>query len=165
MTKFGIGIGGALLMGWLALAACGPSLPPDAQSASETLLAAPQTATPQEAAPQTAAPIEPTPIEPTPEDSVPTPETALDAATLPPAAREAQQQLARHLEIEPQSVSVLSVEATDWPDSCLGAEQPGEMCAAVITPGFKIVLDANGQKYVLHTNADGSNYRVVEPTQ
>lgn len=137
---------GMLLTGLLALAACGP-LPPAAPSGSEAPPSVPQATSP---------------IEPTPTDFVPAPEAATDASTLPPAALEVQQQLARQLAIDPQSVSVLSVEATNWPDSCLGAEQPGEMCAAVITPGFKITLDADGQDYVLHTNEDGSNYRVVE---
>jgi hypothetical protein len=44
----------------------------------------------------------------------------------------------------------------DWPDACLGVTRPEVMCAQVITPGFRIVLAAQGREYEYHTNADGS---------
>ena len=157
MSRHTIWMGATLLIGALALAACGAPLPPAQPSATQLATEAPTvapTAAPQESAP-------PADVR-TPEPVVPTAEAAMDASVLPPAALEAQQQLARRLEVDPQSVSVLSAEAVDWPDSCLGASDAGEMCAAVITPGFNIVMDVGGKQYILHTNADGSDFRVVD---
>jgi hypothetical protein len=37
-------------------------------------------------------------------------------------------------------IAVQSLEAVDWPDSCLGLAIEGEGCAEVITPGYRIVL-------------------------
>jgi hypothetical protein len=64
--------------------------------------------------------------------------TATDAAVADLAAR---------LEIITGSIAVVSVERVDWPDACLGVSQPGVACAEVITAGFRITLETNGQKY------------------
>ncbi len=60
----------------------------------------------------------------------------------------------------PLQVVVVSAEEVEWPDSCLGAAKPDEMCLQVITPGYRVILEHRGQRYEFHTNADGS--RVVE---
>jgi hypothetical protein len=40
--------------------------------------------------------------------------------------------------------TVLEAESTLFPDACLGAAEPGEICAAVITPGYRVVIEQNG---------------------
>jgi len=49
------------------------------------------------------------------------------------------------------SVQVVSVEGVDWSDSSLGCPKAGMMYAQVITPGYKIVLEAAGRTYEFHT--------------
>jgi hypothetical protein len=56
-------------------------------------------------------------------------------------------------------VVVEYVEAREWPDSCLGAPQPGEGCADVVTPGFIITL---GDGFTYHADQKGNVRRVVE---
>ena len=47
-------------------------------------------------------------------------------------------------------------EAVEWPDACLGVAQPGVACAAVITPGFRVVLrDALGGLHRVHVGDGG----------
>ncbi len=67
--------------------------------------------------------------------------------------------LAEQLQIQPGQVQVVTSEAVDWPDACLGVHTPGEMCAQVITPGYRVVLEANGQRYEFHTNQPGTVVR------
>jgi hypothetical protein len=83
------------------------------------------------------------------------------------AATAAQKALADHLGKLVTEVTIQASEAVEWPDACLGAADPDEMCAAVITPGFKVELVANGQVYVYHTDQTGKNLRVEssEPAQ
>jgi len=102
--------------------------------------------------------------------ATPTPSPAVDAqaptptcpaeATLPYEARRlvqmAKEDLARKLDLSISEISVISVEAVDWPDTSLGCPQPGIMYAQVITPGFLIVLEAAGQTYDYHTDEDSS---------
>lgn len=73
---------------------------------------------------------------------------AVDAAT---------KALATKLSVDAGAITVASSEAVEWPDSCLGVQDPNTMCAQVITPGYKVVLSANGQQYEYHTDASGAN--------
>ena len=56
------------------------------------------------------------------------------------------------LGVTEEAVVVQSVEAVQWPDSSLGCPQPGMMYLQVITPGFRVVLEAEGQVYEYHAS-------------
>jgi len=93
--------------------------------------------------------------EPDPDDGTlaPTGATCTDAASCQERATEiARRDLASALGVEIDAVVVVSTEAMDWPDACLGAAEPGTVCAQVITPGFKIVLENGGSEYEYHTD-------------
>ena len=50
-------------------------------------------------------------------------------------------------------IKVISVEAMEWSDSCLGAATEDAICSQVITPGYRIVVGADGRADVTyHTN-------------
>jgi hypothetical protein len=51
-------------------------------------------------------------------------------------------------------IEIISVEAVDWPDACLGCAKKGEACATVITPGYRLLLDVGGQTYEYHTDME-----------
>jgi len=51
--------------------------------------------------------------------------------------------------------SIVTSEYVEWPNSCLGVETEGVVCAEVITPGFKIVAEAGGQQVEYHTDIKG----------
>ncbi len=73
-----------------------------------------------------------------------------------PAEEAARKQLAANLGLELSGITVVSDAEVEWPDSCLGVQQAGLMCAQMVTPGHLIVLAAGGIQYEYHTNADGS---------
>ncbi|MEW6180860.1 MAG: hypothetical protein AB1522_13130 [Chloroflexota bacterium] len=75
---------------------------------------------------------------------------------IPIALKAAQSKLANQLNISPEFVRWVSIEKVDWPDSCLGLEQAGITCNTVITPGFKITLEAGGTIFVFRTDLTGS---------
>ncbi len=75
---------------------------------------------------------------------------------LTPAQRIAISTLAKNLGITPDKIKLVSTEAVNWPDSCLGVQIEGIMCSQVVTSGFRITLEANGKKVEYHTNQDGS---------
>jgi hypothetical protein len=68
--------------------------------------------------------------------------------------------LASSLGIAESNIQVVSTQIIEWPDSCLGVPPPGIACAQMVTPGYIVTLEANGQQYEYHTNADAS---VVKP--
>jgi hypothetical protein len=77
------------------------------------------------------------------------------------AVANSRKDLAERLNIDPSVVTVVSVEAVDWPDGCLGVQIPGVMCTMVITPGYRVILEANGKQYEYHTNASGDVVRLA----
>jgi hypothetical protein len=48
--------------------------------------------------------------------------------------------LARRVALPITRISILSYVRIQWPDACLGIEQPGQVCAQAVTPGFEALL-------------------------
>lgn len=74
----------------------------------------------------------------------------------------AQNWVAQQLNETVEQVELISVEQTEWTDSCLGLGQLNESCAQVITPGWQAIFRVNGQEYEVRTNEDGSTVRSAE---
>jgi hypothetical protein len=63
----------------------------------------------------------------------------------------AREDLARRLGLPPESIRLVSIHAVQWPDASLGCPRPNVKYVQVITPGFKVVLEAEGRTYEYHT--------------
>lgn len=77
----------------------------------------------------------------------------------------AKEDLAQRMDLSTEDISVQSVEEKVFPDASLGVPEPGKSYAQVQTPGFVIILMAEGETYEYH----GAESRVVavpeeEPT-
>jgi hypothetical protein len=79
----------------------------------------------------------------------------------PAAALNARADLVKRLQIDPDTITLVSVEQVDWPDGCLGVQTPGMMCTMVITPGYRVILGADGKQYEYHTNLSGDAVRLA----
>lgn len=78
------------------------------------------------------------------------------------AVQQARWTLVDQLGGEAQDYAVVDVQALEWPDACLGIPaQAGQVCAAALTPGYRVLLQAIDLLYELHTNADGSQTLVA----
>ncbi|AIE74452.1 hypothetical protein D082_19240 [Synechocystis sp. PCC 6714] len=57
---------------------------------------------------------------------------------------------------EPVSTfTIQSSENKTWPDSCLGLAQEGQMCAQVMIPGWRVVVESGSKKWIYRTNQNG----------
>ncbi len=143
--KRAVWVSWALLI--LLLVACEPPLPTAELQALPT--DAPAPATPS---------ATPTPAKSKAEekeDAMPTASPQVIVPAGSPAEKivnAAKADLAERLGIAEEAIAVASIEEMEWPDSSLGCPQPGMMYLQVITPGFRIVLTANGQEYKYHTD-------------
>jgi hypothetical protein len=79
----------------------------------------------------------------------------------PAAVLEAASALAAQVGVPVQQVEIIDFNYVEWPDSCLGAAEPDEACLQVITPGYQVILQVNGQRYEVRTDETGSNVRFV----
>ncbi len=128
----------ALLLG--ILAACSP-----AGGATPTLLPAESPVEPQRSEGDASIVIE----------TEAPPALVLDSGASEPVAR-AVADLASRLGISEAQVRVVSIEAVEWPDSSLGCPQPGMDYLQVITPGFRILLEAQGERYPYHADQEAN---------
>lgn len=78
-----------------------------------------------------------------PAPTVPGSETAVAAAVA---------DLSKQTGVSADQITVDAVEPMEWPDASLGCPQEGMMYAQVITPGYLIVLSAQGQTYEYHAD-------------
>ena len=97
-------------------------------------------------------------------------EPITEGVTLPPgdppyAVAAAEAQLGEMLGLKVDEIDLVSFERVEWRDACLGFAEPGEMCAEVLTPGWRIVLDAKGQEYEFHADLQGENLRWKQETE
>lgn len=88
-------------------------------------------------------------------------ESGKNVRFIPGPALAAQQLLAAQLSLLPEDIRIVASERIEWQDACLGISSPGQMCAQVITPGFRIRLEANGKSYEFHTDLTGSDVRLA----
>lgn len=70
----------------------------------------------------------------------------------PQTVAEARHDLMRRLGVVEADIEVRQVERASWPDACLGAPEPDEVCAQVITEGFRIELAAGAKTYRYHAD-------------
>ena len=156
-----------MLVGVIALTACGSSATPTVLPTVALPTTMPATTTPDQPAQPTEAPfISPTspadtPVAPNPSGGLQTRPEAEKWANAPQAALNARKMLVDQLKVDVDTIGLVSVEQVDWPDGCLGIQTPGVMCIQVITTGYKVVLSAAGKEYEFHTNETGSVVRPV----
>jgi hypothetical protein len=65
--------------------------------------------------------------------------------------------LAERKDVPLDEISLKSVEPTEFPDASLGVPEPGRSYAEVITPGYVIKLEHDGEMYEYH----GAENRIV----
>ncbi len=81
---------------------------------------------------------------------------------LTPAQLAAIRTLASDKNIPVEQIQVVSTEAAEWPDGCLGVVLPGVLCTQGKVPGFRIILSAGGRQYEYHTNQNGRSVTAAD---
>jgi hypothetical protein len=100
----------------------------------------------------------PLPTDVTTQTPLPTP-TATQP--LPQAIINVEQFLAKKLSIQVDKIKVVAFSAVEWPDGCMGVHIPGVMCAMIVTPGYKVLLQVGSKVYELHSNRTGQAVLLV----
>jgi len=84
------------------------------------------------------------------------------------AIRKARQDLTQRLGVSEGDIETQAVQEAEFPDAALGASVGDEMSGQMITPGWRIKLEANGQSFEYRANPHqvrlynykGANYRI-----
>ncbi len=118
-----------------------------------------QLITPDASSPTTNSPATMPPVASTPAAPKKTPQSPTPAAPSQGIAAAALVWVAKAMNLNEADVEIISVEAVQWSDSCLGVSKAGEMCLQVITPGYRILAKVKGETVELHSNESGSAVR------
>jgi hypothetical protein len=68
---------------------------------------------------------------------------------------EARNRFAEVRDVPASNVDIVEYEQVDWPDSCLGVEPRGEPCTEETTPGWRAVVELNGEEHELRAGEAG----------
>lgn len=63
------------------------------------------------------------------------------------------------LGVEQEEIELAEVAEVEWPDASLGCPESGMMYAQVITPGYRVVVQAAGETFEYHTDMRGNFVR------
>ena len=74
----------------------------------------------------------------------------------------AKERLASELDTSVEVVEIIAVEPVEWSDTSLGCPEPGQMYAQVITPGYRVLLEAEGEQFEVHTDREGQTAVICE---
>jgi hypothetical protein len=82
----------------------------------------------------------------------------LDNGQIDSLSTQAQVSLAEQFQasfIDPNQVKIVDSSQVEWSDTCLGIERPGVDCLPQSTPGYQVVLEANGLLFEVHADHGG----------
>ena len=74
---------------------------------------------------------------------------------IPNSAMAARKVLAKQTGANPSRIRFAQIEKVEWPDACLGVRAADQICAQVITPGYKVQLQLENTLYEFHTDLHG----------
>lgn len=84
-------------------------------------------------------------------------------ATARPLVDLARAELAKELGVKGDDISPLTIEQVEWSDSSLGCPTAGMNYLQVVTPGYRITLQAQGKTYEYHTDSASRVVQCVGP--
>jgi hypothetical protein len=96
-------------------------------------------------------PVTPAPAAPVKETS--TPGSATQSPSQDEMVRLSTAFLVQQFKLAQDAVKVKEVTPMTWPDASLGCPKRGVMYIQVLTPGFQVVLEADGHAFTFHTDA------------
>lgn len=67
-----------------------------------------------------------------------------------------QDDLARRALVKHDDITVVSATEQQWSDGAMGCPQPGQMYTQMIVPGYRVVMQAAGNRYSYHSDRRGN---------
>lgn len=67
-----------------------------------------------------------------------------------------QDDLARRALVKHDAITVVSATEQQWSDGALGCPQPGQMYTQMLVPGYRVVMQAAGNRYAYHSDRRGN---------
>ncbi|MGD1865908.1 MAG: hypothetical protein ACFB0D_15260 [Phormidesmis sp.] len=88
-------------------------------------------------------------------------ETSVSQETPPTEIQQAVlKEVGKQQNVAPEQLQITAANAADWSDACLGLAGLGEMCAAVITPGWAMTITDGQQRWQYRADLEARQVRL-----
>ena len=77
-------------------------------------------------------------------------------------AEAARAALSESIGVPADEIEIVRANQVEWTDTCLELGGPDEFCGQALTPGWKIILRAEGETYEIHTDLGADTVRIKE---
>jgi hypothetical protein len=98
------------------------------------------------------------------EATMPSPSPSPEALDDNPLIQQAKQDLAQRLDVPVEDIELVQFEAVVWPDASLGCPKPDMVYAQVLSPGYLVLLKAEGKEYEYHAGKGAEAFYCENPT-
>ena len=65
--------------------------------------------------------------------------------------------------VDPSEVEVVAADAVTWPDGALGCPQPDQMYTQALVPGYRVILEIDGEELHFHASEAGEFAFCADP--
>lgn len=92
----------------------------------------------------------------------PAPAEATPIGLPPDVSEAAKQELSSEIDVPVEQIEIVRANQVEWTDTCLELGDPDEVCGQALTPGWRIILEAGGAEYEVHTDLGADTVRLQE---
>ena len=91
-----------------------------------------------------------------------TPEESTPLGLQPDVAAAAKEVVSEASGVPTEEIEIVRANQVEWTDTCLELGGPDEFCGQALTPGWRVILEAGGQEYEVHTDLGADTVRLKE---
>jgi ABC-type glycerol-3-phosphate transport system substrate-binding protein len=78
----------------------------------------------------------------------------------PDVAEAAKEKLSELTGVSVEEIEIVEANQVEWTNTCLELGGPDEFCGQALTPGWRLMLRAEGEEYEVHTDLGGDAVRI-----
>jgi len=90
------------------------------------------------------------------------PDEATPVGLPPDVANGAKQTLSASIGVPAEEIEIVRANQVEWTDTCLELGDEDEFCGQALTPGWRIILRAEGEEHEVHTDLSADTVRLKE---
>lgn len=90
------------------------------------------------------------------------PEEATPLGLQPDVAQAAKERVSEAAGVPADEIEIVRANQVEWTDTCLELGDEDEFCGQALTPGWRVMLRAEGQEYEVHTDLDADAVRLKQ---
>jgi hypothetical protein len=78
----------------------------------------------------------------------------------PDVAEAAKEAVSEETGVPAEEIEIVQANQVEWTDTCLELGGEDEFCGQALTPGWRIMLQAGGEEYEVHTDLGADTVRI-----